>query len=77
MKRLISLFFLILPAMISGSCFLTNDTCVECEIYNNYGNYVEYYGSECGSALRRNNFESDAENYAEEYYDGYAVCNED
>jgi hypothetical protein len=74
MKKLVSLFLLILPALLSNSCLLNKDNCIECDIYNSYGNYVEYYGSECGNALKTSQFESDADEYASDYYDGWASC---
>jgi hypothetical protein len=74
MKKLIPLFFLILPAVISNSCLFNKDNCVECDIYNSYGNYVEYYGEECGNSIKTDKFESEAEDYALDYYDGYATC---
>jgi hypothetical protein len=74
MKRIVSVFFLILPALITNSCLNSNDNCIVCEINDYYGSFKEYYGSECGNALRTSKFENDAEEYAEEYYDGYANC---
>jgi hypothetical protein len=76
MKRLVSLFFLILPAMITNSCLFKNN-CVACDIYNSYGTYMEYYGSECGAGHKTNNYEDEAEQYAVDYYGGYAICYEE
>jgi hypothetical protein len=74
MKKLVSVFFLILPAVLTSSCMISNDNCVACEIVDYYGSFKEFYGSECGNALRTSKFEDDAQEYAEEYYDGFANC---
>ena len=77
MKKLATFFLLFLPSLISSSCLFNKDNCVSCDIYNYYGNYVEYYGSECGTAIRTSQFENEADEYASDYYDGYAQCYDD
>lgn len=77
MKRLVSLFFLILPALITNSCLFNSDNCVTCDIYDNYGTYMEFYGTECGPDRKNNNYIDEAEQYAVDYYEGYAICYEE
>ncbi|MBN1416823.1 MAG: hypothetical protein JW973_17125 [Bacteroidales bacterium] len=77
MKKIISLAVLLIPVLLSASCIFNRDKCISCEIYDDYGYYQEYYGSECGSFSRLEDFEEEADDYAWNYYNGYAVCYDD
>ena len=78
MKKTILFLFLIIPALLSDSCITCHDCeCIECEIFDEYGYYIEDYGRECGDSYDLDYFAGEADDYAWYSYGGYAECFDD
>lgn len=51
------------------------ETCIECEIYDEYGHYVKDYGEYCSEDYHDlDAYEIDADDHAWEFYGGHADC---
>jgi hypothetical protein len=74
MKRFLIKISFLLPILITCSCY-TDDQygCLECEIYDANGYYMENYGTEC-DVFQQDYFAEDANNYARDVYGGFAEC---
>ncbi len=73
MRRFLLFLSMAVVVMMTNSCYY-EDECLQCEIYDYYGNYVEYYGSECGDSYDQDYFMTQADDYAWYNYSGYAEC---
>ena len=73
MKKLI-LLGLVLVSFTFSACIITSRTCVVCDIYDEYGDWVKDYGEFCGSEYKAEQYADDADYHAWEYYDGWAEC---
>ena len=73
MKKLI-LSGLILISFTFSACIIEKDTCVVCDIYDEWGDWVKDYGEFCGSSHKAREYAEDADEHAWRYYDGYAEC---
>jgi hypothetical protein len=76
-KRLMKKLFIVGVILISitfSGCIIIDQTCVVCDIYDKYGNFVKDYGEYCGSMHKARQYADDADQHAWDYYDGYANC---
>ncbi|MBN2274711.1 MAG: hypothetical protein JXR41_00825 [Bacteroidales bacterium] len=75
MKKLILIFFLFIPAVLADSCIVHDGCdCIVCEIYDEFGYYIEDYGRECGDSYDLDRFAEEADDYAWYVYGGFAEC---
>ena len=73
MKKLLFTGLILVSLTLSG-CIIINETCVVCDIYDEYGDWVKDYGEYCGSYHKCEQFEEDADDHAFRYYRGWAEC---
>jgi len=70
------LFFsgLILISLTLSGCIIDSNTCVVCDIYDNYGHWVKDYGEYCGPYYKAEQYADDADDHARKFYKGWAEC---
>ena len=73
MKKLIFSGSILFSLLFSG-CIIEDKTCVVCDIYDKYGDWVKDYGEYCGPDSKAEQYANDADDHARKYYRGWAEC---